>query len=121
MANYYGTYGHDYIVGGPGNDYLDGGEGNDTLAGGGGNDILRGGYLSYGNETYAFGPNGGVDIIQYPEFASGWSYYGVDRIDLSAFGARAPSYQQLESKMYTYSDPVTAAQSREHTGKRRRT
>ena len=113
--NVYGEGGDDYLSGFGGDDYIEGGAGNDSLYGGSGNDGLRGGadddYLtgSVGNDTleggagndtltgyfgadhFVFAPGHGDDQIQF--FAGG----AGDRIDLSGFGASAPTWAQLRA------------------------
>ena len=111
-----GEAGNDFLTGGGGNDSLYGGAGNDSLFGGAGRDpepgarnVLVGGV---GNDYMVAGYGGGEDRFV---FASGhghdlvfgaWGsaeragWYGdPEKIDLSAFGTRAPTWAQIEARM----------------------
>ena len=102
-----GGNGHDSLWGGEGNDTLDGGSGNDSLYGNVGNDTLEGGagndYLQgyRGADHYIFAPGHGNDEINFFDVGAG------DRIDLSAFGASAPSWDQLRAATTTDGSHVT--------------
>ncbi len=69
----HGETGADVLRGDAGDDTLFGGDGNDTLDGGEGNDRL---YGNAGVNTFAFGPDWGVDVVS--DFSAG------EKLDLSA-------------------------------------
>ncbi|NHB77831.1 M10 family metallopeptidase C-terminal domain-containing protein, partial [Rhodobacter calidifons] len=71
-----GTAGSDMIVGGDGAEVILGGAGNDILADGGGSDTLFGGA---GADLFVMALDGEHDVIADFQF-------GIDRIDLSAWG-----------------------------------
>ena len=89
MAVFRGTNGNDILRGTDGDDTLYGGSGNDTLTGGAGNDYLDG---AGGFDIFVIAPGHGDDTISesYEHDPAEWG-----RIDISAFGARAPTHAQL--------------------------
>ena len=84
----FGSYGDDGLRGGAGNDDLAGSDGNDTLEGGTGNDTL---FAFDGADHFIFAPGHGDDEIEFFDADEG------DRIDLSGFGANAPTWAQLQA------------------------
>lgn len=102
-----GSGGDDSLSGLGGNDDLYGGSGSDTLVGGAGNDELNGGY-GVGDDIFVFAPGHGNDEIAFGmEWGSGglFSYGNAPKIDLSGFGARAPSWSQVEASLSTVGGP----------------
>ena len=121
-----GGAGDDFLVGRGGNDALQGGVGNDTIQGGDGNDTLLGGewsdgeedsntleggaghdYITAGDGLYAgsdtlvFRPGHGNDTV-----TGNWgdpeamAFYGdPEKIVLSGFGDRAPSWMEIRSNL----------------------
>ena len=83
-----GSEGNDILNGGVGDDELYGYEGNDTLNGGAGDDDLNG---NDGADRFIFAPGHGNDEISFFDGTEG------DRIDLTAFGANAPTWAQIQS------------------------
>ena len=117
MARFWGTIGNDTLRGGPGddrlsplsgNDFVSGGAGDDTITHIGGNDTIEGGP---GNDEFngsgALGSSPATDGSVRFVFSPGDWQNGMgedtifsfssrqDTIDLSGFGARAPTYAQI--------------------------
>ena len=104
--NIYGRGGNDRLLGGEGSDYVSGGAGNDFLSGGPGDlttsdvDTLIGGD---GNDTLFGGIGTGTVFVitlgaDNNDVVSRWlaADYG-HRIDLTAFGDTAPTFEQLRA------------------------
>ena len=106
----YGGYGNDRLYGGEGNDHMFGGGGLDTdhnepgarnvLEGGPGNDSLAAGEGG-GEDRFVFGPGHGHDLV-FGAWGSAvrarW-YGDNDKIDLSDFGGRAPTWAQIQTRL----------------------
>ena len=91
----YGDYGEDvdYVLdGGEGDDVLFQVSGNGVLIGGAGDDLHGSGHTDW-RAIYVFEPGHGADWISRFNFSLVSRTH--DRIDLSAFGDRAPSFEQL--------------------------
>ena len=87
-----GTAGADRIIGGAGADTIAAGGGDDTIIGGAGDDLLSDGA---GDDVFVFAPGHGDDTIS----DMGVLDTDFDRADLTAFGARAPTYARLLAAM----------------------
>jgi uncharacterized protein (TIGR03118 family) len=86
-----GGGGRDHLAGGAGNDRLFGGSGKDKLEGGAGNDFLDGG----GSEdVFVFGVGFGNDRIAHFDAKPRG---GQDKIDLTAFGLTAETFEDQVS------------------------
>ena len=92
--------GREYVLdGGEGNDYLRNVSGVGVLIGGAGDDSLQGNW--HDRTVFVFAPGHGDDEIWRYRFSldidtrHGNNSRTHDRIDLSAFGDRAPSFEQL--------------------------
>ena len=89
-----GGAGDDTLMGGAGNDELDGGAGDDMIYGGAGKDELTGGD---GGDTFIFSPADGDGIDTITDFETGTDSNSiVDKIDLSAFFATKPDFDDLD-------------------------
>ena len=87
----YGQAGNDVIDAGEGNDFVFGGDGDDVLNGGLGDDILFGGA---GQDIFVFHESFGRDRVQdFDADIEG----GQDRIDISALGITAETFEALVS------------------------
>ena len=102
----FGDNGNDILNGGFGDDNMYGGFGNDTLIGGGGNDRI---VDAQGANLYVFDPghgkdfihsnviwSGSVETIDFPTF--------INKIDLSGFGTDAPTWDEIQGNMVSFSD-----------------
>ena len=113
--------GNDYLLGTDGDDRLDASfhirlfgnrsrepTGNDTLEGGLGNDRMEAHDNPYihdeSPDIFVFGPGHGDDTVSGDFEASDGAQ---DLIDLSGFGARAPTWAQLSQHFYRNGDDVT--------------
>ena len=122
----WGLRGNDTLLGGAGSDTLSGGlnlardgahestGGRNVLNGGTGNDFMTAGYAGVGSvtwspapgsDTFTFAPGHGHDVVNGNWGDSvGQELFGApEKIDLSAFGAQAPTWAEVSQNLSTVS------------------
>ena len=124
----YGLRGNDTLRGGAGNDTLDGGfnlerdgahestGGRNVLEGGSGDDHMSAGSAGIGDrtwtpapgsDTFVFAPRHGHDTV-YGNWGTtaGREFYGApEKVDLSAYGDRAPTWDEVSENLRSVSAP----------------